>query len=269
MGVGLERNRPKRLFDRLTSIPVLAIAFVMVALLAMGPLQHFDRVTNGPWAWRYTPRLVPFIQLVLDHISSRRVNLPILAVTAVVIAMTRRSWRPIVIAAVAEGGFYVLGLAKLGFSRPAPVLHNPGFFDGGWWADGRVGVSFPSGHAGEAVLIYGTVAYLIGTYTRISPRGYHWVKVAVAVQALNCVVTSYYLGYHWATDLVGGLLLGGLLLRVLTTLDRGRRSPHKVAVTDWRACAPVLPAIGPQTSPTRSSTPATTPQLSGQESTRP
>jgi membrane-associated phospholipid phosphatase len=269
MDVRLEGSGSKRLLGRLTSIPALVAAFVIVALLAMGPLQGFDRVTNGPWAWRYTPKLVPFIQVVLDHISSRRVNLPILAVTALVVALVRRSWRPVVIAAVAEGGFYLLGLAKLFFSRPAPVLHNPEFFDGGWWADGRVGVSFPSGHAGEAVLIYGTVAYLIGTYTRVSPRGYRWIKIAVAVQALNCVVISFYLGYHWATDLVGGLLLGGVLLRILITLDRGRRSPHKIAVTDWRACAPVHPAIDPQTSPMRSSTPATTPQWSEQESTRP
>ncbi len=76
------------------------------------------------------------------------------------------------------------------------------------------------------MLIYGAAAYLVRTYahpdSRVRTRTF-WLVLLIAVGA---VAVSFYLGFHWPTDLVGGLLAGGLFLRLLVEADRAlaRRS---------------------------------------------
>ena len=85
-----------------------------------------------------------------------------------------------------------------------------------------LGGSYPSGHMVRTVLIYGLGAFVI---RRLAPPG--WVQRAavpvavllVGVMALDRVV----LGVHWQSDVVGGLLLGGVLLMgAIAWLDRPR-----------------------------------------------
>lgn len=249
-------------------MPALVGWFALVTVLAIWPLQTFDRAANVRWARRVTPSVGPFLTHVLDRIASHDVNLPVIIVVALVAAWSARSLRPVILAALAEGGFYLTGAVKLAFARPAPGLHDDRFFHGGWGADGRFGVSYPSGHAVEAVLIYGTAVYLLVAYTGISARGRRWLHVLWGVEIANCVLTSYYLGYHWVTDLAAGLVLGALLLRLLLALDRGHRPFHRLRVPDWRACRGPRRATAPAISSPPSSAPATTPPSSGPGSRR-
>lgn len=214
-----------------TAVPMLAGGFVVVTLLAIGPLQGLDHALDGPWAQRYAPWLAPILMNVNDRIASQPVNLPVLLVAASIVAWRARLFRPLLLVVAAEAGFYLTGLLKLGFARPAPVLGDPTFWAGGLWDVGRVGISFPSGHAVEAMLIYGTVVYLVQDYTNASARTLRVLRLLWAAAVVNCVITSFALGYHWVTDLIGGVLLGALLLRVLATLDRHwpavRRQPGR------------------------------------------
>lgn len=211
---------PRRPSDVATGIPVLVGGFVVVTLLAIGPLQGVDHAVDGPWAQRYTPWLAPVLMQVNDRIASQPVNLPVLVLAAVLVGWRTRSARPLLLAAGAEAGFYLTGLLKLAFARPAPVLGDPTFFAGGLWDVGRVGISFPSGHAVEAMLVYGTVVHLLRSRIALPARTERLVQLAWTAVVVNCVVTSFVLGYHWLTDLLGGLILGALMLRVLVTLDR-------------------------------------------------
>lgn len=254
---------------KLTSMPALAAWFVLVALLAMGPLQGFDKKTNGRWAHKYTPGLVDFFNKGTDRIASHDINLPVIVIVALIVSFTARTLRPIVLAALAEGGFYATGGVKLLFARPAPGLHDPRFFVGGWGSDGRFGVSFPSGHATEAVLIYGTVVYIIANYTHISATWMRVVRWLWVLEIINCVLTSYWLGYHWVTDLVGGLIFGALLLRLLLALDRGQPPFQKVPVPHWLAWPRPPRRTAPHSSQPPSSGRGTTRPLSGQGSPPP
>ena len=72
--------------------------------------------------------------------------------------------------------------------------------------------SFPSGHAFAAALILGALFYVADHL--FGPR--RWVIVSARVLLvcgiLSIAASRIYLGEHWMSDVLGGLLLGGLTL---------------------------------------------------------
>lgn len=73
--------------------------------------------------------------------------------------------------------------------------------------------AFPSGHAISAVLIYGSLVMMAA---RVLPHRQRWIlyqAIVVWVGLLAC--SRLYLGVHWATDILGGLLIGGFWLALL------------------------------------------------------
>ena len=220
-------ERAQGLLSWATSFWVLAVAFVVVTLAAAGPLRVWDYKLNRRWLYLFEPDLVWFVQHILDPIAGQAVCLPVLAITAIVLARKRRSWRPIVFAIAVEAAFYLgIGSLKVLLARPATTLHDPRFFQGGLIEIGGRGISYPSGHAAEAVLIYGAVAYLIATYSNVTTRTVRLLCWGVAAVSVNSVVVSFALGWHWATDLIGGLLIGGFFLRLLIIADKRIPDPR-------------------------------------------
>lgn len=214
-------GRGRLLWERVTSIPVLAVLLIATTIGAAGPLQGLDGALDRHWLYHLAPQLLPLVQGVLDRIAGQVVCLPVLAAVAIVLAVRRRAWRPVLIALAAELAFLVgIGGLKLLIARPSPTLDDADLLAGGIQTFGEKGISFPSGHAAEAVLIYGTVAYLVARYAHAGPRILRAVRIAAVLIALNSVVTSLLLGWHWASDLLGGVLGGGLCLRVLIRWDR-------------------------------------------------
>jgi membrane-associated phospholipid phosphatase len=80
--------------------------------------------------------------------------------------------------------------------------------------------SYPSGHMARAVVVYGLLGFVIH---RLTTR--EWVRrAAIPIAVLLVIlmaVDRLYLGVHWESDVIGGLLLGGICLAgAIIWLDR-------------------------------------------------
>ena len=114
---------------------------------------------------------------------------------------------------------------------------------------GYENMSFPSGHALSAVVVFGLLAYL-------APHLLPWrrvvtiVRVSLVFLIILIGVSRVYLGAHWASDVLGGYLYGGLLLALLIYLHRlqtsGGSYPRVASsvVTSLRALAAPLALMG-------------------------
>ena len=81
----------------------------------------------------------------------------------------------------------------------------------------RCAQSYPSGHVANAIVWYGVIALLLAPLARTFGRhlSARLVTVVRLVPPLVVLTTTTYLGWHWLTDSVAGLLLGLLLDRLL------------------------------------------------------
>ncbi|MFF9092848.1 phosphatase PAP2 family protein [Streptomyces sp. NPDC014802] len=92
---------------------------------------------------------------------------------------------------------------KAAVGRPRPVWPDP--------VDSAHYAAFPSGHAMTATVVCGLLLWLVHAYG----AGPALRRTALGVAAVSVVgvgLTRVWLGVHWASDVVGGWLLGGALV---------------------------------------------------------
>jgi len=203
-----ERNRALAISGAL----FLAFLIVTEQVMTKSYIYRLDHTIEG--LKHHTFRGLPsHILLALDDLGLRSFTATCLLVTAVLIAYRFRSWRPInlsVAALLLLNG--VVGLSKLIFGRTKPRLNMDYLHQGG--------LSYPSGHASNALLTWGMLAYLIYTYTQRRPfKGLRLYPAVGVITATVCVV-SLIRKTHWFSDLLGGVFLGGSLLVFLIAVDR-------------------------------------------------
>ena len=92
------------------------------------------------------------------------------------------------------------------------------------------GHSFPSGHVMAAVALWGLVPLVVTLYTR--NRHIWWASVIGSATLILAIgATRTYLGVHWLSDVVGGLIVGAFfLLGVEWLLTRQHRQYPCAAV---------------------------------------
>ena len=134
---------------------------------------------------------------------------PYVAGLCVVVAL--RFWLPgrrlaiIFIASAASAAGLIGWLLKLLVSRPRPGAELVQV-----WV-GTIGSGFPSGHVACATVIGGFFFYLAPRLIK-TPLATGLLRALVVVIILAVGLSRIYLGAHWASDVAGGLFLGGLLL---------------------------------------------------------
>lgn len=135
----------------------------------------------------------------ITALGSGTVIVIIVMITSAFLWLTRHRYSAVLLWIAVLGGFLLNYLLKEVYDRTRPDL-----FD---WATHATHLSFPSGHAMNGVIAYGTMAYLI---SRLEPtrqlKRFTW---AVAVVIILLVGFSRpYLGVHYPTDVIAGWVIG-------------------------------------------------------------
>lgn len=191
---------------------LLAVVLVTLTVLSAGALQPIDVMINT-LPRPFEDEIRTFLILWPDTVASRAVALPVLAVVALHLAYWHRSWRPIVLGTGGVFGMICLVASmKLILGRSHPRTNDPSFFTEG-------GVSFPSGHGANAILIYGLVLFLIVRYRAVQPHIVPRLAYCIAGIAFLQAVVSIYLHFHWFSDLATGMVAGAFALRLTIKLD--------------------------------------------------
>lgn len=209
---------------------IAAAVFALVAVALVGTVIVVDRARES-FAFEAglmsalidlrTPWLTA-PALVLDRLGSGLVSGVIVPVViAAALLVWRRPWAAgfFVVALLASSGLTRLAKVVVGRVRPEDILVNPDFG------------SFPSGHSSNAAVI-ATALGLIFMRT--------WIWVAGAVYTVLMMLSRMYLGAHWLSDTVAGVLIGAAAALIVWApfayrLYRENRLPHPPI---WRKVEP-------------------------------
>lgn len=103
---------------------------------------------------------------------------------------------------------------KAAVDRPRPVWPDP--------VDSARYAAYPSGHAMTATVVCGLLLWLLHHYGA-DRRVFRTVLAVSVFSVVGVGLTRIWLGVHWASDVVGGWLLGMLVVAV-AVLVHGRRN---------------------------------------------
>ena len=208
------QHRRKQMDRALRWSLVLFAGFLVVTqqVMTYGPLVNFDNHVNRTHRPRFDG-FSGFILRRLDDLGLRWLTATVLLLAAAFIAYKFKTWRPLNLAVLSLLALnFVVGVFKLFLGRTKPrdgfdLLHAGG-------------MSFPSGHASNAVLSWGILAYLIYRYARVDKYQGRLASAGVITISLTICIVSLIRHTHWFTDLLGGLFIGSALLVAVIAVDR-------------------------------------------------
>jgi undecaprenyl-diphosphatase len=163
-----------------------------------GYTQHFD-VAALQWLGAHHTPFLTSIMTEITPLGTGIVVLTIVGITTAFLWHTEHKISAQLLLAATAGNIVLNNVLKLYFDRARPNVFE--------WQTHAASSSFPSGHAMSATVVYGTVAYLLA---RLQKHGWSraiTLVTAVVVIALICT-TRLYLGVHYPSDVVGGIVVG-------------------------------------------------------------
>lgn len=212
----------------------LAVGFLLTFALGAGFAELLDGVLEGDGLSSVDPPVTRFLVVhrtpgwtwlftALTDLGGAAVLAPLTGLLAALIAWRARTWRPVLVSAVALGGVQLLVFSLkylVGRPRPAAALA----------VAPATGFSFPSGHSTSSFVAFTVLAWLSmavirGRATRVAV----WVLAGVLVVGVG--LSRMYLGVHYLTDVLGAWILAATWLSALRTSHalatrlRHRRQP--------------------------------------------
>ena len=218
-------------------IVVYAILFILFGLLAWWVRYHPVLAIDVTITREFQENPSPWLQYTMVAVSY--IGNVSLLLTGLIILVFVLLWivdlrlEAVMVAAVSAVSSLLNWLIKYIVGRPRPTSNLVDVIQH------AAGNSFPSGHVMAYIAFWG----LLFSFGIILFKGNHWWRTALLIVSGLFVVmvgpSRIYLGDHWASDVLGAYLIGGLLLGVslwiyLYLKGRGVLAPRSARAKHFR-----------------------------------
>ena len=178
-----------------------------------GVTQKFDEAVLH---WFQTSRttFLDDAMLEITALGAGLVLVMIVLIASVFLWQTQHKWSAYLLLLATLGGKLLNTLLKAAYARPRPSIVES--------LTETHSTSFPSGHAMSSMVVYGSVAYLVGRLEPSKRLKYTtWLIAAIVIAAIG--VSRMYLGVHYPSDVIGGFIAGlawiGFLVATMRALQ--------------------------------------------------
>ncbi len=193
---------PTRLFILAAILACFLFAAVATDVVCKGALERYDHVlAKQIYTWVGDANL--WLAMCMTGWGSSPVTIPLVILGGIRLAYLRR-WEWLVFWICTLVGVGLLNpFLKAIFHRPRPTHYAYIMVEHGW--------SFPSGHTMGALVVWGTLAYVLA---KLYPTRKIVAGGIVIVSLLVSLVTTglLYVGVHYLTDILGAYTAGGAWL---------------------------------------------------------
>jgi undecaprenyl-diphosphatase len=208
-------------FPLTITVAVGAMSAWAFGALTQDILAHEESIRLDPqverWVLAHRTGGATLVMKTATWLGSNAIAVPVILLVGGWFLWRRRDWRPgAKLAAVLAVTVVAYDIVKPWVARPRPPVSDRigGSTFSGW--------SFPSGHAAQAMAVWGLLALLVVAGRPLLQRVAGVLFAVLVVAAVGA--SRVYLGAHWFTDVLGGFALGGLVLSVelfvLLTFER-------------------------------------------------
>lgn len=180
------------------AIACTALFVELASHVRSGATQRFDETVME---WMGAHRIVWLERSLLEitALGTGLVVMMIVVISALFLFATQHRFSAFLLLVASGGGIVLNAILKSSFDRPRPQLFE--------WLTEPSSSSFPSGHAMSSAIVYFTVAYLIA---RLEKR--RWMRAVTILASLLLVllisVSRLYLGVHYPSDVLAGMIIG-------------------------------------------------------------
>jgi membrane-associated phospholipid phosphatase len=216
-----KRRAQKNSALKLTVLFLAIYSVITQQVLANTWIRRLDEWIYNRDFLLITPGKTPTLVMLVDDLGLRSITALFLIITAVLIGRRFKSWRPINLSILSLLLLNLtVGASKLLFGRTKPHSGFDLVFTDS-------GLSYPSGHAANAILTWGIIAYLIFRYSHKEPFEGMRLTWFVSIITTGVCLASLYRNTHWFSDLLGGLFIGSALLVLIIAIDRSIKSDRQ------------------------------------------
>jgi undecaprenyl-diphosphatase len=163
-----------------------------------GRTQQFDNAVLT-WMGQHRVKWLEAMLLEFTALGTASTVLVVVTVATLFLSLTRHRFSAFLLIASTGGGLILNLVLKAYFQRPRPDVFIA--------VTSVSSTSFPSGHAMNAAIAYGTVAYLAA---RLHPS--RWARALTFLFAAAIILLTatsrLYLGVHYPSDVIAGLVIG-------------------------------------------------------------
>ena len=229
LGVAVQSSvRGKRYATRL--IALASLVLLIAVFLGWPYLAHFDQGVMTLVQEHRSAAAENFVVLVTG-LGDFRTQFCAAAVLLIILLVTRQ-WRHAIFACgVTLGAALINQSMKHVFARARPeVLSDP-----------LLTYSMPSGHASASFALFMTLAVLAGRGQPVRLR-LTWLLLG-AIPATSIAMSRVYLGVHWPTDVLAGMLLAFFACAASLAFVQNRQPLPALPVRVWWLLLPAIVAL--------------------------